>query len=318
MRNPWKRDKGSYMPSQKTLIILLAFTLLLLFFSFLYPTTSNPTQTRKTLNVQLKTTHIRPFDCYAAPQASPVFASLVEGVKYPFLFSLSDFGSLPDKPHKNIQRMLKGKQFRKPDISATVQDLLEGKQRENRLFVDVGSNVGMAAFAAAVIGFQVVAFEPIFENLQRICDGVYLNRVADRFTLFAAAASDRIGNVTIHKVVGRLDNSAISQTGAKLAFKSNQEIAVTVPTIPLNEVISENQRVLLIKIDVQGWEYHVLKGASKILSRKKGEAPYLIYEEDERLLQASNTSTDEIRGFLSSVGYNSCTKHGTDAHCIKD
>ncbi|XP_078149367.1 fkbM family methyltransferase [Carex rostrata] len=316
MRNSWKRDKGSYMPSQKTLIILLALSLLLLVFSFFYPN-SNPSQTHKTLNVNLKTVKIQPFDCYASPQASPVFASLVEGVKYPFLFSLSDFGSLPDKPHKNIQRLLKGKLFRKPDISGTIQDLLEGKQRENGLFVDIGSNVGMASFAAAVMGFEVVAFEPIFENLQRICDGVYLNRVADRVTLFAAAASDKIGNVTIHKVIGRLDNSAISQTGAKLAFKSNQEVAVTVPTIPLDEVISDNQRVLLIKIDVQGWEYHVLKGASKILSRRKGEAPYLIYEEDERLLQASNTSTDEIRGFLGSVGYNSCTKHGTDAHCTK-
>lgn len=201
MRNSWKRDKGFYMPSQRTLLMLLSFfLLLLLLFSFLY-LTSNPSQAHKTLNVNLKTAKIQPFDCYASPQASPVFASLVEGVKYPFLFSLSDLGSLPDKPHKNIQRMLKGKQFRKPDISGTIQDLLEGKQRENRLFVDIGSNVGMAAFAAAVMGFPVVAFEPIFENLQRICDGVYLNRVADRVTLFSAAASDRIGSVTIHKVI---------------------------------------------------------------------------------------------------------------------
>jgi tRNA1(Val) A37 N6-methylase TrmN6 len=97
--------------------------------------------------------------------------------------------------------MIKGKHFRKPDISGTVQNLLEGKQRDDGLFVDIGSNVGMATFAAAVMGFQVVAFEPIFENLQRICDGVYLNRVADRVTLFGAAASDRIGDVTIHKVI---------------------------------------------------------------------------------------------------------------------
>jgi hypothetical protein len=200
MRNSLKRDKGSYVPSQKTLIILLALSLLLLVFSFLYPT-SNSSQTHETLNVNLKLTKIQPFDCYASPQASPVFASLVEGVKYPFLFSLSDLGSLPDKPHKNIQRMLKGKQFRKPDISGTVQDLLERKQRDSGLFVDIGSNVGMATFSAAVMGFQVVAFEPIFENLQRICDGVYLNRVADRVTLFGAAASDRIGDVTIHKVI---------------------------------------------------------------------------------------------------------------------
>jgi FkbM family methyltransferase len=184
--------------------------------------------------------------------------------------------------------------------------------------VDVGANVGMASFAAAVMGFRVVAFEPVLENLQRICDGVYLNRVQDQVVVYHAAASDRVGNITMHKVIGRLDNSAISATGAKLAFKANEEIAVEVATIPLDEVILDAERVVLIKIDVQGWEYHVLRGASKLLSRRKGDAPYLIYEEDERLLQASNSSAREIRAFLSSVGYNHCTRHGTDAHCTKN
>ena len=64
------------------------------------------------------------------------------------------------------------------------------------------------------------------------------------------------------------------------------------------EVIPESEPLVLINIDVQGWEYHVLKGASKLLSRKGREAPYLIYEEDERLLHASNSSAKEIRDFL--------------------
>lgn len=120
------------------------------------------------------------------------------------------------------------------------------------------------------------------------------------------------------QLVGRLDNSAISATGAKLAFKSNQEVAVEVATVPLDEVIPDAERILLIKIDVQGWEYHVLRGASKLLSRGKSEAPYLIYEEDEKLLQASNTTVEQIRKFLSSMGYRHCSRHGTDAHCTKD
>lgn len=69
----------------------------------------------------------------------------------------------------------------------------------------MGANVGMAAFAAAAMGFRVVAFEPVFENLQRICDGVFLNRAADKVAVFAAAASDRIGNITFHKVLFFLD-----------------------------------------------------------------------------------------------------------------
>lgn len=109
----------------------------------------------------------------------------------------------------------------------------------------------------------------------------------------------------------------MSASGAKLAFKSNEEIEVQVKSIPLDKVIPDSVPVLLIKIDVQGWEFHVLKGASRLLSRKAGEAPYLIYEEDERLLQASNSSAKEIREFLHSVGYEHCTQHGTDAHCTK-
>lgn len=217
--------------------------------------------------------------------------------------------------------MLKGKPFRRPDISETIQEVLaefKSKGKDNGLVVDVGGNVGIASFAAAVMGFRVFAFEPVLENLQRICDGIYLNRVRDLVTVFEAAASDHLGNITFHKLVGRLDNSAVSATGAKLAFKSNEEVAVQVRTVPLDDVIPESEPVLVLKIDVQGWEYHVLKGATKLLSRDASEAPYLIYEEDERLLQASNSSKVEIRKFLSSVGYRHCTQHGTDAHCTKE
>ncbi|PKA46412.1 hypothetical protein AXF42_Ash020303 [Apostasia shenzhenica] len=327
MANAWKREKSSplLLSLRGLLLLLLPLSLLivLLLRPFLPPTphqNPNPSSTLRpqTLTIPLSPgLPLRPFECSTCPQASPVFAARVEGLRHPFLYSLADFGSLPDKPHKNIARMLKGKPFRRPDISATIQDILDGSKPADGIVVDIGANVGMAAFAAAAMGFRVVAFEPVFENLQRICDGVFLNRVWDRVMVFEAAASDRIGNITFHKVVGRLDNSAISEIGAKLVFKSNEEIPVEVRTIPLDEVILESERVLLIKIDVQGWEYHVIQGAKKLLSRKKGEAPYLIYEEDERLLRASNSSAKKIRDFLRSVGYNNCTQHGTDAHCTK-
>ncbi|XP_052200360.1 uncharacterized protein LOC127806854 [Diospyros lotus] len=321
MANGWRRDRPTKLLSPKSVILLFSASLLFLTFFFLASRTSTPNpntkQALKSLNLH-KT--IEPFNCYASPQGHPVIANVVEGLKYPFLYSLSDFGTLPDKPHKNIARILKGKPFRRPDISVTIQEVLEKMRGEGNsgIVVDVGANVGMASFAAAAMGFRVLSFEPVFENLQRICDGVYLNRVGNLVTVFEAAASDKLGNITFHKLVGRLDNSAVSATGAKLAFKSNEEIALQVRSIPLDQVIPESESVLLLKIDVQGWEYHVLKGASKLLSRKKGEAPYIIYEEDERLLQASNSSANEIREFLHSVGYHDCTQHGTDAHCTKN
>ncbi|KAI6681673.1 hypothetical protein NL676_035554 [Syzygium grande] len=323
MANAWRRDKQPQLLSSKFLCLLFSSSLLLLIFYFFSVRPANPfPNTAPALSPKSRFSSpsaITRFDCSASPQAHPVIANVVEGVKHPFLYSLSDFGSLPDKPHKNIVRTLKGKAFRRPDISVTVQELLEGFRGEGRdgFFVDVGANVGMASFAAAAMGFRVLAFEPVFENLQRICDGIWMNRAGELMDLFEAAASDRVGNITFHKLVGRLDNSAVSAAGAKLAFKSNEEIELQVRSIPLDEVIPDSEPVLLIKIDVQGWEHHVLKGAVKLLSRKAGEAPYLIYEEDERLLQASNSSSKEIREFLHSVGYRHCTQHGTDAHCTK-
>ncbi|KAI3694819.1 hypothetical protein L1987_77800 [Smallanthus sonchifolius] len=321
MANAWKKDRSNKITTPKTLLFLFSTSVILLTFFYLssHPTTSsNPNPTIKTLAYPPNSL-IQPFDCHKSPQSHPIIANLVEGVKYPFLYSLSDFGTLPDKPHKNIVRILKGKLFRRPDISVTVQELLEKMKSEGKMgiFVDVGANVGMATFAAAVMGFRVFAFEPVFENLQSICNGIYFNRVGDLVNVFEAATSDHVGNITFHKLVGRLDNSAVSATGAKMAFKSNEEVELQVRSIPLDEVIPENEHVLLLKIDVQGWEYHVLKGAKKLLSRKNGEAPYLIYEEDERLLQASNSSSNEIRKFLNGLGYTHCVQKGTDAHCTK-
>nr|XP_043606728.1 uncharacterized protein LOC122578761 [Erigeron canadensis] len=315
MANAWKKDNKSIkLTTPKTLFLLISTSFIILTFFYLSSSNPNPYPSFRLSNFP-----IEPYNCYKSPQSHPIIANLVENVKYPFLFSLSDFGSLPEKPHKNIVRLLKGKLFRRPDISVTIQEVLEKMKGEGKMgvFVDVGANVGMATFAAAVMGFRVFAFEPVLENLQSICNGIYFNRVDNLVHVFEAATSDRLGNITFHKVVGRLDNSAVSATGAKLAFKSNEEIALQVRSIPLDLIIPENEPVLLVKIDVQGWEYHVLKGAKKLLSRNKGEAPYLIYEEDERLLQASNTSSKEIRKFLHGLGYTNCVQQGTDAHCTK-
>lgn len=209
MANAWKRERASpLLPLRVFLLAAPAALLLFLLFFFLSSSSSSKIYTAaagsssEIYPVYGFPTPIPPFDCRRCPQASPVFASVVEGVRRPFLYSLADLGSLPERPHKNIARMLKGKPFRRPDISLTVQDLLEKRKTEGLegLVVDVGANVGMASFAAAAMGFRVLAFEPVFENLQRICDGLFLNRAWDRVTVFAAAASDHRGNITFHKV----------------------------------------------------------------------------------------------------------------------
>ncbi|KAL5682601.1 hypothetical protein ACJX0J_008986, partial [Zea mays] len=201
---PWRRHAPTAASSTpRTVLLLLPILLLLLFVLSKATDLTFSTTTTSSSSSRHVPVNLRSFDCYASPQASPMVANLVEGVPYPFFYSLADMGTLPDHPHKNIARLLKGKRFRKPDISETIQELLGGEvgkgEPSGGLVVDVGANVGMASFAAAVMGFRVLAFEPVLENLQRICDGVYLNRVQDRVVVYHAAASDRVGTTTMHK-----------------------------------------------------------------------------------------------------------------------
>ncbi|AQK64457.1 hypothetical protein ZEAMMB73_Zm00001d013821 [Zea mays] len=92
----------------------------------------------------------------------------------PLLLLARRHGYPPRPPHKNIARLLKAKRFRKPDISETIQELLGGKvgrgQLSGGLVVDVGANVGMASFVAAVMGFRVLAFDDS-SPCSRICSG---------------------------------------------------------------------------------------------------------------------------------------------------
>lgn len=75
--------------------------------------------------------------------------------------SCTIFPTSDHKPHKSIALILKGKPFIRPDISAALQGLLEGKERDASLVVDVGASVGMATFSTAAMGFRAVAFEPV-------------------------------------------------------------------------------------------------------------------------------------------------------------
>ena len=55
-----------------------------------------------------------------------------------------------------------------------------------------------------------------------------------------------------------------------------------------------------MKIDVEGAELQVLKGAQETIARYH---PVLLIELDDRLLESMGTSSAEIIGFLSDHGY---------------
>jgi FkbM family methyltransferase len=139
-----------------------------------------------------------------------------------------------------------------------------------RTVIDVGANVGQFAVAAGKLfkGASVHSFEPLPDCYLR------LQTAASKMTNIRAkqlALGDRIGELEFHVNSHRHSSSVLRLSKAhKLAFPEARESAtITVPTTTLDEEYAgtELAQPVLLKLDVQGYEATVLRGARSLLSR---------------------------------------------------
>lgn len=133
------------------------------------------------------------------------------------------------------------------------------------VFFDVGANVGFYSLLASRLlrgGGKVAAFEPLPRNLSFLYRHLQLNS-AGNVTISPVACADKLGTELFfpgeNNALGRLANGgeAVASAAAPLL----------VATVPLDDAakrlgVSPN----IIKIDVEGAEFRVLKGARRTLS----------------------------------------------------
>jgi FkbM family methyltransferase len=144
-----------------------------------------------------------------------------------------------------------------PQERAVVQRLLQ----DTDVFVDVGANVGLYTCLARSAGKTVLAIEPLQSNL----DYLYANLRANGFDdveVFPVGLSDRPGLSTLY---GMATGASLIRGWAGAPSTLNR----TVPLSTLDLLLGERfrDRRLLIKVDVEGAELGVLRGATRTLAR---------------------------------------------------
>jgi FkbM family methyltransferase len=138
--------------------------------------------------------------------------------------------------------------------------------------VDVGCNVGaiLDAMLRVAPRGRHYAFEPL-PDLFRELRGRFGNR--PNVALYNLALSDHSGRSTFQHVV---TNHAYSGLRRRRYDRPNEEVVeITVDVQPLDQVLPVAQHVDLIKIDVEGAELEVLRGAAATISRCR---PLVIFE----------------------------------------
>jgi FkbM family methyltransferase len=174
-----------------------------------------------------------------------------------------------------------------------------------RAFLDVGANVGVYALLAARHSRTVVALEANPALAARL-RGV----LGDRHTVLAVGASDRAGTATLHIPV---------RSGADVHWRSSLEPdanpgfasrAVAVPTVPVDDL--DLPPVAVVKIDVEGHELPVLRGARALLTRDR---PAVVLESEERHTPGG---VELARAYLAGLGYRGHYLHRGAVHPIAD
>jgi len=174
--------------------------------------------------------------------------------------------------------------------------------REGDVFVDVGAHVGLFALTAAFrVGStgQVYAFEPSLKNYLRLKDNVALNQF-ENVSSYQMALSSNQARV---KLVVSLDGYDAWNSLAQPVAGHTYEVE-EVDTTTWDDFAEQHDllgRVAMMKIDVEGWEQHVLAGGQKAFSSL--DAPVLQVEFTDVAAQAGSSSCQELYSFLQSFGY---------------
>lgn len=165
-----------------------------------------------------------------------------------------------------------------------------------QVVIDVGANIGYYALTAALgVGpsGRVVAFEPGPAPAARLRENAALNGLSN-LEVREAAVADRAGRLALH--LGE-DSEANSLFDAGPDAVGQVEVQV----VTLDEQVAELERIDLIKIDAEGAEVSVIRGAHRLLSGPN--APALIVEANPVTLRAANESVESLRDELESRGY---------------
>jgi FkbM family methyltransferase len=131
--------------------------------------------------------------------------------------------------------------------------------------VDVGANIGyMTLVAAQAVGptGSVVAVEPHPDNLALLRENLMRNGVADRVQVVGAAAWDSCGSVELSECGENTGDHRVDTL-------QTQRRVLNVEAVRLDDIISDDRRVDVIKLDTQATEHRALKGAVGLLARDR-------------------------------------------------
>jgi FkbM family methyltransferase len=184
------------------------------------------------------------------------------------------------------------------EIVAAMRRVLGGSCSADKLFVDVGANVGYFSAIAAASGCRVVSVEPVEAAVR--CMHQTQHQQSWDWTVYRNAASDVTGDMVQLQVANARVNAGNYKihTARTVVGPGEGGDPRSAATIRLDDIVSEN--IMLLKVDVEGYEPHVLAGAANLFCN---HTVYAVIIEVAHDVERSGCDWQRMLRWLRFMGY---------------
>ena len=184
------------------------------------------------------------------------------------------------------------------DVYSSIQEEI----KRAAVIFDIGANIGSTAlyFAQLNPAAKVFAFEPDAATFKSAQKNILLNSTITNISLQNLALGAVSGNQKLYEVDSHNPGMNRILADADYPFK-------IINVESLDSFINKHGIAIIdfIKIDVEGYEYEVLKGAITALTKYH---PIILMELDDTYLKENNRSAKEVVALLTESGYNKIYK----------
>jgi FkbM family methyltransferase len=163
--------------------------------------------------------------------------------------------------------------------------------RDAGLFLDIGAYTGLFALAVAraVPGLRAEAFEIVPENYLMLVRNIVFNGLADQVGANLVGLGETPGTLKMPVRMG------LTQAPSSISLETVFDGGIDVPVSTLDERYGDFSGRVVAKLDVEGFEPHVLRGGREFLGRVR---PDMVCE----VLTSADTGQD-IWEVLGPLGY---------------
>ncbi len=180
--------------------------------------------------------------------------------------------------------------------------------RPGNIVLDVGANVGAhAVFLSHLVREEgrVLAFEPVAPNIDAFVETIRRRSRIDNITIFQLAVGNP-GNARKEVVISApgddLTQASLQHqgTGSWAQDANVREFKAFLTSLDTEREVEALASIDFVKIDVEGGELDVLKGAARTIWRHR---PLIYCEVSETWAGAFGYAPDDLLQFMSSLGY---------------